>query len=64
MPEEIVNRCVRLFTFVDDIVLDPFAGSGTTLKIAKQLKRNYVGYELMESYKKVITKKLSQNTLM
>jgi len=64
MPEEIVNRCVRLFTFVGDVVLDPFAGSGTTLKIAKQLGRNYVGYEIMESYKKVINKKISQNTLV
>ena len=51
MPEEIVNRCVRLFTFIEDIVLDPFAGSGTTLKVAKQLGRNYVGYEIMEGYK-------------
>ena len=57
MPEEIVNRCVRLFTFIEDIVLDPFAGSGTTLKVAKQLGRNYVGYEIMEGYKKIINKK-------
>lgn len=60
MPEEIVNRCIRLFSFVNDIVLDPFAGSGTTLKIAKKLNRNYVGYELMQSYKEVIEKKLSE----
>jgi len=58
MPEEIVKRCVRLFTFVGDIVLDPFAGSGTTLKVAKELGRNYVGYEIMETYKNVIEQKL------
>ncbi len=63
MPEEIVYRCVRLFTYVGDIVLDPFAGSGTTLKVAKELERNYVGYEIMESYKKVIDKKLAQEKL-
>lgn len=63
MPEEIVNRCVRLFTFVGDIVLDPFAGSGTTLKVAKELGRNFVGYEVMESYKEVINKKLAQKKL-
>ena len=63
MPEEIVKRCVRLFTYVGDVVLDPFAGSGTTLKIAKQLGRNYVGYEIMIAYKKVINKKISQEKL-
>lgn len=41
-----------------DVVLDPFAGSGTTLKVAKQLKRNYVGYELYAHYKSVIEEKL------
>lgn len=60
MPEEIVRRCVRMFSFVDDIVLDPFTGSGTTLKIAKELKRNYIGYELMPEYKEIIELKLNQ----
>lgn len=58
MPEEIVRRCVKLFTFIGDIVLDPFAGSGTTLKVAKELGRNYVGYEIMETYKDTIEQKL------
>lgn len=59
MPEEIVKRCVKLFSFVDDVVLDPFTGSGTTLKVAKELNRNYVGYELMDTYQKVIEQKLA-----
>jgi len=58
MPEEIVKRCVRLFSYVNDIVLDPFAGSGTTLKVAKELKRNFVGYEIMKEYEKIINIKL------
>lgn len=58
MPEEIVRRCVRLFTFVGDTVLDPMAGSGTTLKVSKELGRNYVGYEIMKTYKNVIDQKL------
>lgn len=58
MPEEIVKRCVRLFSFVGDVVLDPFAGSGTTLKVAKEWGRKYVGYELYESYREVIDKKI------
>ncbi|MBT9174276.1 MAG: Modification methylase DpnIIB [Syntrophomonadaceae bacterium] len=59
MPEEIVKRCIKLFTFVGDIVLDPFAGSGTTLKVAKELGRYYVGYEIMKNYKNIIERKLS-----
>ena len=58
MPEEIPYRCIKLFSCVDDIVLDPFAGSGTTLRVAKQLNRNYIGYELYENYKPLIEKKL------
>ena len=58
MPEEIPRRCIKLYTFVGDIVLDPFAGSGTTLKVAKELERNFVGYEIMEGFKSVIQKKL------
>jgi site-specific DNA-methyltransferase (cytosine-N4-specific) len=60
MPEEIVRRCVRLFTYAGDIVLDPFAGSGTTLKVAKELNRHYIGYEISETYKSVINDKLCQ----
>ena len=58
MPEEIARRCIRLFTYVDDIVLDPFAGSGTTLKVAKELKRKYIGYEIYEHYSDLINQKL------
>lgn len=59
MPEEIVRRCVKLFSFEGDVVLDPFAGSGTTLKVAKQLKRKSIGYEIVKAYKKIIEKKLN-----
>jgi site-specific DNA-methyltransferase (cytosine-N4-specific) len=58
MPEEIVRRCVKLFTFFGETVLDPFAGSGTTLKVAKELGRKYVGYEISKSYERVIKLKL------
>ena len=58
MPEEIVRRCVRLFSYVGDVVLDPFTGSGTTLKVAKELNRNFVGYEISKSYEKIIKLKL------
>lgn len=63
MPEEIVRRSVKMYTFINDIVLDPFTGSGTTLKVAKELKRKYVGYEIYESYKPIIESKLNFESL-
>jgi len=57
MPEEIVERCVKLFSFVGDTVLDPFAGSGTTLKVAAKLERNFVGYEISRTYENIIQEK-------
>jgi len=58
MPEEIARRLIRLFSFQGDLVLDPFAGSGTTLKVAKEQKRHYAGYELYKHYEKIINQKL------
>ncbi len=60
MPEEIARRCIRMFSYVGDCVLDPFAGSGTTLKMAKDLARNYIGYEIYENYSEIIESKLNQ----
>lgn len=59
MPEEIVRRCVRLFSFRGGVVLDPFTGSGTTLKVACEEGRQYVGFELYESYREVIERKIA-----
>lgn len=59
MPEEIVHRCVKLYSFVGDTVLDPFTGSGTTLKVAKELGRKYIGYELYKNYSSIIEEKLN-----
>ena len=59
MPEEIPHRCIRLYSYVGDTVLDPFTGSGTTLRVAKKLGRNFIGYELYDNYKEVIDRKIS-----
>lgn len=59
MPEEIARRCIRLYSFKDGVVLDPFAGSGTTLKVACEEGRHYVGFELYDTYRDVINQKLT-----
>lgn len=57
-PEELPYRLIRMFSFVGDTVLDPFVGSGTTLKVAKSLFRKGIGYEINDSYKKIIENKI------
>ena len=57
-PEEIPRRLIKLFTFVGETVLDPFLGSGTTTKVAKELRRNTYGYELDLELKSVILEKI------
>jgi site-specific DNA-methyltransferase (adenine-specific) len=49
-PVELPGRCMRLFTYADDIVLDPFMGSGTTAVAAIQNGRRFLGAETDPSY--------------
>jgi len=49
-PVELPEQLIRLYTFVDDLVLDPFMGSGSALVAAARLGRRYVGYDLDDSY--------------
>ena len=57
-PEEIPKRLIKMYTFVGDTVLDPFLGSGTTVKTALNLNRNAIGYEINEKFLGVIKEKL------
>ena len=57
-PDELVNRLVRMFSYEGDTVLDPFLGSGTTIKVARELGREAIGYERELQYKPVIMQKL------
>lgn len=58
-PEELPRRLIKMFTFVDDVVLDPFLGSGTTALAAKNLNRHSVGYEINKDFISVIKEKLN-----
>ena len=49
-PIELPKRCIKLFSYVGDIVLDPFLGSGTTLIASYQLNRKVIGFEIDEGY--------------
>ena len=57
-PEELPYRIIKLFSYVGETVLDPFAGSGTTMKVARLLGRNSIGIEIKKSLIPVIKKKL------
>ncbi len=45
-PDELPSRLIRMFTYKDDTVLDPFLGSGTTTRVALEKSRNSIGYEI------------------
>lgn len=48
-PEELPNRIIKLFSYKGETVLDPFVGSGTTMKVARKLGRNSIGIEIKRS---------------
>ena len=57
-PEELPRRLIKMFTFHGDTVLDPFLGSGTTVKAALELGRRAVGYEINAAYLSLIKENL------
>ncbi len=62
MPEAVLERIIRVSSNQGDLVLDPFAGSGTTLAVAKRLGRNYLGIELSAEYADAIRRRLEELT--
>lgn len=57
-PDELPRRLIKMFTFKGDTVLDPFLGSGTTVKVALELKRNAIGYEINKEFLEIIKEKV------
>ena len=58
MPEQLLGRIVRASSNEGDLVLDPFVGSGTTLSVAKKLKRRFLGFEISSDYSEQVRKRL------
>ena len=63
-PVELPEKLIKLFTFRDDLVLDPFMGSGSTLIAAARLGRRYVGYELEPAYVDIARKRVSSEAVV
>lgn len=63
LPEKLLRKIILTSSKEGDIVLDCFAGSGTTLVVAKQNKRKFIGMEISEKYCKIIKERLSQEVL-
>jgi len=58
-PDELPRRIIKMFTFIGETVLDPFLGSGTTAKVALELNRNAIGYEINEKFLEVIRRNVN-----
>lgn len=60
MPEQLLGRIIRACSNKGDLVLDPFAGSGTTPVVAKKLERRYIAFELSKEYAKKVETRMEQ----
>jgi site-specific DNA-methyltransferase (adenine-specific) len=59
MPEQLLGRIIKVSSNPGDLVLDPFAGSGTTLAVAKKLGRHWIGFELSKKYAAKVEERLA-----
>jgi len=60
-PIALADRVIDLFSYKDDVILDPFAGSGTTLVSAKQKNRSFIGFEIEPTYIELANKRLKES---
>ena len=57
-PDELPRRLIKMFSFIGETVLDPFLGSGTTIKVALEVNRNGIGYEINKNFLEIIKQKI------
>jgi site-specific DNA-methyltransferase (adenine-specific)/site-specific DNA-methyltransferase (cytosine-N4-specific) len=62
-PDALPEWFIKLFTKENDVVLDPFAGSGTTLRVAKRMARNSIGIEIVPEYVELVKSQIAQEPL-
>lgn len=59
-PEELPKRCIKLFSWIGAVVLDPFAGSHTTGVMCKKLNRSYIGFEISKGYCEIGQRRIAE----
>lgn len=59
-PENLVERVLKLFSFKNDVVLDPFNGAGTTTVVAKKNGRKYLGIDISQEYCDTAEKRIEE----
>ncbi len=62
-PEELPHRLIKMFSFTEETIFDPFMGSGTTALAARNLQRNSIGYEINSEFKKYYEEKVAFSLL-
>jgi len=60
-PEELAKRCLKLFSYKNDVVLDPFNGAGTTTLVAHELERRYIGIDISQEYCKIAEERIKKS---
>lgn len=61
-PEQLPYRIIKFYSYIGETILGPFLGSGTTMKVARLLKRNSIGIEIIRNLEEVIRKKIGFDT--
>lgn len=59
-PVELAKRVIKLYSYVDDVILDPFMGSGTTCVAAKENGRHYVGFDISPEYCQIAKERIAK----